>query len=354
MPRDAWAALLAALPLVFAPGCLTASRVAYTPDELRRRVSELAPGLPAADLVVPYELPPEAIERARRAVSSAAGDEQRLEQLVKALFDPRVFGLRYAADTTTTGAEALLARRGNCVALASVFIGLARALGLDARYIDASSRVHETRYGDDGAPVSFGHVTAMVLLGNQRIGLDFARAGTFRWYQELDDLEALAHFYNNRGYELLDQAQARGEAPDWEASARLFRLATEVKPTFARAWNNLGIAAARLGRRPEAAAHYRRAMTLDPRLAAPRANLGALRLLEGDLPGALEALESAADLEPAGAHIQFQLAVARLRSGNREGAIRALRRTLSLREGYPGAEALLQQLAPAAPGAGGR
>ena len=90
------------------------------------------------------------------------------------------------------------------MALASAFVGLARHVGLDARYIDASSRVHETRYGEDGTTVNFGHVTAMVMTGQEKIGLDFEQVGPFTWYRVLDDLEALAHFYNNRGYEAVD------------------------------------------------------------------------------------------------------------------------------------------------------
>jgi Flp pilus assembly protein TadD len=311
------------------------------------------PTFPTSELVVPYELPPAVLARAQRLVAGAAGDSERVERLVKAMFDPEIFGLRFDSTATTSGAEALATRRGNCVALASVFIGLARTVGLDARYIDASSRVHETRYDADGTVVNLGHVTAVVLTGREQLGLDFARSGPLRWNRPLDDLEALAHFYNNRGFDLVELAQERGEPADWSGAARQFRLATAVRPTFARAWNNLGIAAAHLGQPGEAAAHYREAMRLDPDFPAPRANLGSLQLQQGDVPGALAALETAADLEPRGAHIQYLLGVARLRSGDREGAIKALRRTLSLRGGYPGAQALLEQLAPGSPGAGG-
>jgi hypothetical protein len=269
------------------------------------------------------------------------------------MFDPAVFGMtRDLTTTTTTGAEALRSGRGNCVALASIFIGLARSVGLDARYVDASSRVNETRYGEDGSTVHLGHITALVNTGNERISLDFARIGPFRWYQQLDDLEAVAHFYNNRGFELVDQAREAGEPPDWSEAERLFRLAVAVKPGFARGWNNRGIAAAHLGRREEAVSFYLVASQLDPAMAAPHANLGSSYLQAGDLPGALRELAAAAALAPSGAHIQYNLAVARLRSGDRAGALEALRRTLTLHAGYPGAQALMDRLAPGSPGAG--
>ena len=351
MARRVVAAVSLALALV-GTGCAGFSKQIYTPAELREALAG-RPGVPPSAVVVPYELPPQALEKARRLVEDARSDSEKVELLVKGMFDPAVFGLRDDQSDTTTGLEALEARRGNCVALASVFIGLARSVGLDARYVDASSRVNETRYGADGSTVHFGHVSALVNTGNERISLDFARIGPFRWYQVLDDLEALAHYYNNRGYELVERAREQGEAPDWAEAQRLFLLSGAVKPSFARAWNNAGIAAARQGRRAEAVSHYLQAIALDARMAAPHSNLGALYLQSGDLEEALRELAEAASLDPAGAHIQYSLAIARLRTGDRAGALAALRRTLSLRGNYPGAQALLDRLAPGSPGAGG-
>jgi len=357
MTRRIPAALSAALVLggvaLGGAGCATAQRQVYTPAELRTALAG-RPEIPPADVVVPWELPPAALERARRVVDGARTEKDKVERLVAAMFDPAEFGLvQGTVPDTTTGAEALARGRGNCVALASVFIGLARSVGLDARFVDASSRIHERRYGEDGSAVHFGHVTAMVDTGDERIGLDFARIGPFRWYQVLDDLEAVAHFHNNRGYELVDQAREAGQPPDWAEAARRFELAVAIKPGFARAWNNLGVAASHLERRAVAVDCWRRAIALDPAMAAPHANLGALHLAEGDLPAALGELDAAARLDPQGAHIQYHLALARLRSGDRPGALEALRRTLSLRGGFPGAQALLERLSPGSPGAGG-
>lgn len=352
MARRTLAAAVAVLALGGA-GCATATRQVYSAAELREVLQVRLAGVAPGDLVVPFELPPEAVLKARQVVRTEQTDGQKVEALVKVMFDPEGFGLRHDDQVTTSGAETLRTGKGNCVGLASVFIGLARAIGLDARYIDASSRVNEMHYGDDGATVNVGHVTAVVTTGSDRIGLDFAKMGRITWYRVLDDLEALAHFYNNRGYELVDRAREAGEPPDWGEASRQFRLATAVKPTFARAWNNLGIASSHQGELAEAARSYRRAIELDPTMAAPHANLGALRLRTGDLPGALESLEAAARLDPAGAHIQYTLALALLRSGDRSGAIRALRKTLLLRGTYPGAQALLEKLSPGAPGAGG-
>jgi Flp pilus assembly protein TadD len=189
----------------------------------------------------------------------------------------------------------------------------------------------------------------MVVTPRGNVGLDFARMGPFVWYRTLDDVEAVAHFYNNRAFERIDEARARGAAVDWEAAALDFRRATRVKPEFARAWSNLGMAEAALGRDADAMGSYREATRRDARLVAPRNNLGALLLRRGDVPGALGALEAAAAIPNSGPHVLYNLALARLRAGDRAGAVGALR--AAREQGYPPARRLLDELA-LAPAAG--
>lgn len=344
-------ALLGAVALA---GCGASRKLAYRPDELRALVSARAPELPPGDVTVPFEIGPERAAWARRLVRDAQTDAEEVERLAAAMLDPARLGLRYVPSVTTSAEETLRRSEGNCLALASVFIGLARAAGLQAYYIDASIRVHATRVADDGTAVNEGHVSALVRTASGNFGLDFTRLGTIEWYRVLDDVEALANYYNNRGFEMMDRAESERAPVDWPAVEREFRLAVKVLPSFARAWNNLGVAAARQGRLAEAKANYRAAAGHDPKLAAPHNNLGELHLANGELADAVRELETAAALDPAAPHVQYHLALARLRRGDRAGARQALRRALELRADYPEARALLQELGPhAAQGSSG-
>jgi tetratricopeptide (TPR) repeat protein len=321
--------------------CAT-TKLAYTQDELKAEVARRVPGLPAADVVAPFLVDPAHALAAREAIGEQNTDLDRTRALVGQLFAPDGFHLRYSWGVTTDVEETLRKSEGNCLALAAVFVGLARAVGLQAVYIDASTRVHETRQG--GAwTVNAGHVTAMVISGYERIGLDFGMMGSIVWYRILDDLEALAHFYNNRGFELLEAAQELDESA-WLQAERDFRTAVQIAPRFARAWNNLGIAASHLGRQGEAIDHYRTAIANDPQLAAPRNNLGSLYLEQGRVAEALETLAAASRLEPQGSHIQYNLALARLQAGDREGAAEGLRQAIRLRGVFPEAQAALDRL----------
>ncbi|HTN53121.1 MAG TPA: transglutaminase domain-containing protein, partial [Anaeromyxobacter sp.] len=256
--RAAIAALAASL--AGAAGCAAGERIVYSPDELRATIARRAPAVPPDERIVPYEISEAHAAQARELVTGATTDADKVRMLVAAMFDPDVFGLHYADGAVGTAEETLASRRGDCLALASVFVGLARAVGVPAQFLDASVRIHETLYLDDETSVHFGHVTAMVDTGVGKVGLDFAQLGTIVWWRVIDDPEALAHFYNNRGYALLQGARSEGAAVDWVGAARQFELAVAVKPGFARGWNNLGIAAAHLGRPDEASADYRRAI----------------------------------------------------------------------------------------------
>lgn len=339
------AAPAAALSLLHAAsGCAPLSKLAYAPGELRAEVLRRARDIKPDEVVVPFELGSSYTARAQAVIRHSGTDEDRMRALARALFDPAAFGLRYGPRATASAQEALRFSEGNCLAVASIFIGLARSVGLRAYYIDASIRLQEGRYGEAEIAVSTGHITAVVRVDAGDLALDIERIGPITRYRIIDDLEALAHFYNNRGFDRIEGQQEPARAAGWNGAARDFHLAVEVKPTFAPGWNNLGLAAARLGRYAEAIDDYRTASRLDPDLVAPLNNLGALYLQTGRPDAALEVLEAAASLDPRAYHIRYNLAEARLRRGDRHGAIQALREAIDLHNGYAMAQELLNKL----------
>jgi tetratricopeptide (TPR) repeat protein len=329
-------------------GCAARQKqLAYPPDVLRR---EVARRIPANEVVIPFEISPEHAREAQLLVSHTPDASEKVRILVDALFSPRGFRLRYMVGVPGTAEEAFLRGGGDCLALASAFVGLARAAGLEASYMDASF-LQKTEYLNEQTSVKVGHITAYVRTIKDRFGLDFAGQGRIYRYEPIDDLEAVAHYHNNLGYILLEGGERVGQE-SWAAAAHQFELATRVKPDFARAWNNLGVAEARLGRRAEARAAYRRAIALDRELPSPRLNMGALLVAAGELQEAVQELEAAARLDPTSPNVQYELGLARLRSGDRGGAARALEKAISLRGEWPAARALLDQLAAQGPAPG--
>ncbi|MBK7972899.1 MAG: tetratricopeptide repeat protein [Deltaproteobacteria bacterium] len=326
------AALLAgcaAWALVAGAGCGSWQGI-RSPAQLRAELAPRLHALPAVEIVVPHEVDADAIERAREVVGGHATISQRAQVLFDAIFADGVFGMRYTPIVTIPAGEALERHEGNCLTLASIFVGLARGVGLSAYYLDASKRVGEVDTEEE-VIVHMGHITAAVESERGTLAMDFGwDLPRGDYYRRLDDDEAVAHFYNNRGYERLDQSIRAGTELDWSGAALDFAIATEIRPDFARGWNNLGIANARLGRRLDAIHDYRRAAELDADFAAPRTNLGVLALREGRTAEALAAFDSAVAIEPKNARAHFHRGVALTRLARPGEAIAAFDRALAI------------------------
>ena len=243
----AWAAGIA--------GCATA-KLTYTPSELRAELARTASKIPPKEIVVPYEVDEQTIALTRKLIRYAKSDTDRVRIITDAFSDPEIFGMRYAATVTADAEQTLKEKRGNCLALSSAFIAIARAAGLDAFYVDGSVRIHENRYEDNhGLTIDVGHVSVMIKTADEAIGLDFAKLGRVRWYRVISDLEALAHFYNNLGSLYLQT----GELPRALSS---FETAQTLEPDASHIHYNLAIARLRLGDRLGAIQALRQAIDL--------------------------------------------------------------------------------------------
>ena len=242
-------------------GCASSKRIAYAPSELKT--------------VVPFQPTPEMVARALEYVDGSTSDAGRADMLARAITDRSQFGLTYERVATTVAPETVANGQGNCLSLTSLYVRLARAVGLTAYYVDASDRIHDLLRHDE-LIVDTGHIAATVHSERGWSLVDFTgEISNYRTFRVIDDLEALAHFYNNRGYETITVAQGTDAPVLWRRALRDFEMSSHVMPGFARADNNRGVAMSRLGD-DGAEVAYRAALVFDDTFSAPRHNLGNL------------------------------------------------------------------------------
>ena len=286
------------------------------------------------DILVPFQPTPEMVERALEYVESATSDSARSDTLVRAITDRRQFGLSYERVATTVAPETLANGHGNCLSMTSLYIGLARAVGLTAYYVDASDRVNAL-LREDELIVDTGHIAATVHTVAGWSLVDFTgEISNYRTFRVIDDLEALAHFYNNRGYETISVAQAADGKVPWERALRDFEMSTQVLPGFARAENNRGVAMSRLGNDDGAEGAYQAAVSSDGRFAAPRHNLGNIYLRRGDFELATRWYRRAIGLQGNNPFVHYHLGLAQYQSGDIAGSIASLERAIALKHDY--------------------
>lgn len=238
-------------------------------------LAPVAPALPPSPeqvMEIPAELRRQLHEQVIRPTHVP---EQRLQRLLDLLSRSSPDGLRYDADATLTVAGTWAEQRANCLSFTLLLVALAREAGLDARVQEVGQVLGW--YQERGVIYNAGHVNAGLRVADRHATLDLDRNVLYdrRGPRAISDRRALAHFYNNRGAELMaahDDAGARAH----------FEMALRMDARFAAAWNNLGVLETRAGDDPAAAAAFGNALAIAPELASALSNANALYQRTGD------------------------------------------------------------------------
>jgi tetratricopeptide (TPR) repeat protein len=230
-----------------------------------------SPPDPATIVAIPPEL--EALVR-ERVIRTTNSHERRLEKLVDVLFGPQGLALEYDGSRTRTISEAFTDRKANCLSFSLMFVALARRAGIDAHVQETD---HVLAWQGDGVLYGNGHVNVAVKVGRARKTVDIDRSvvsirGTQR---AISDERALAHFYNNRGAELMGQ----GQLP---AAGLHMAMAIRMEPEFVGAWSNLGVLHMREGSLQQAERAYLAALERNKKHAPALSNLVNLYRQAGD------------------------------------------------------------------------
>ena len=126
-----------------------------------------------------------------------------------------------------------------------------------------------------------------------------------------------------------------GDPGQWEDAIDAYRRVVSIDPTYAAAWNNLGLLLHRMGRYDEASDAYLAALNQDPQCCEAAYNLGSLHEDRGAIEEAIGDYQKALELSPDYADAHFTLAGALARHGRDGEAIKHWQRYLELDSGSP-------------------
>ncbi len=208
-------------------------------------------------------------------------DYIKLHELAYAILNQRTFGLEYD-ETTRTASETFRLRRGNCLSFSTMFVAMAREVGLEVQFQEVDIPPDWTYRND--AFVLNRHVNVRVDLASaedQVVDFNIVDFRTTYHRRTISDTRALAHYYNNMGVEHM-------QAGETATAFLYFRTAiVENDRRFAPAWTNLGTLYMRQGHPAYAEAAYLQAVKVNPGDYVAMSNLGNLYELQGD-PGRAE------------------------------------------------------------------
>jgi Flp pilus assembly protein TadD len=283
-------------------------------------------GIDPDTLVIPHAITDEMRVWVHHQVPADTPLDDRLPRLLSALVDPAGLKLEYEGRHTATAVEAFASHKANCLAFTSLFVGLAREVGVPVVYLDVDDIEKFEKEGD--LVVVSGHVSAGYNTGSELKILDFsaAPAAPYRKVRVISDLTAVSLFYSNRGAEALRAGQNEA-ALDW------LRKAVAIDPGLGRAWTNYGVALRRAGDLKKAEEAYRKALEVEPTAISAYQNLAALLRGRGQDQEAGELLALSDRLGTRNPFIYLALGDLSLSHGRLDEARRFYRKSLHLDRG---------------------
>jgi tetratricopeptide (TPR) repeat protein len=209
--------------------------------------------------------------------------------------------------------------------------------------------VEEGRLLAESARVRFDPRTGQTVLGLDTGSLTEAVAATLPMgmVRPLEPPAEAAETWFERASEWdADPAQ-------WKDALEAYRRVVTLDPSYAAAWNNLGLLLHRMGRYGEAREAYDTAVAQDPTCAEAVYNLGSLAEDEGDVERGIIHYRQALEISPDYADAHFNRAAALARTGRGADAVVHWQRYLLLDAGSPWAKiarAHLEMVEPPRPG----
>jgi tetratricopeptide (TPR) repeat protein len=324
--------LSATLSALLLNACASSEKTIYTQDEMVRELDTRVSAEMRDQIVVPFEIDDEIRQVARDITSDATSDSAKARAIVSKIIDLTGLSISYDWLSNKTAQEVFREGRGNCLAYSNLFVGMAREVGVEAVYVDVIAIERISKEAE--VIVNNGHITAGYRAGTKVMMIDFTRTPEREYlgYKVIDDLEAIANYYNNQGFLYGYFTETEGKDLDFdplEKELEMYKVALEILPTFQRARNNLGVGLRRRGKVDEAIEQYKIALEQDPDFADAHSNLGAAYYSVGRIDDALGEFRLAASISGSNAYFHHHLGIVQYQLQHYDEAITQFKKALS-------------------------
>ena len=330
--RPATGGLLLAGLALGALGCGTATKRTWTVEEIRADLNHRITPDVLARVEIPFEIDDEIRELAFRVTENLRTDKEKMRAIIRAIRHHTGGTIAYDWLSNKTAKSVFREGRGNCLAYTNLFVGMSRAVGLEAIYVDVTTIEQVTKEAE--VIVNSGHITGGIKDGPDLIVVDFTANPEREYAGEkiIDDFEAISNFYNNQGFLYGYFAEALADQGGFDPLAReieMYELALSIRPNFNRARNNLGVAYKRRGRVNAAIEQYQLALDIEPDFTEARANLASAYYSQGETDQAIEEFRIAARNDRSNAYVVYHLGVLHYHEGKYGQAADYFRQAIS-------------------------
>lgn len=294
----------------------------YMSEEIRHLIAQRVGQDVAEEIVIPFDVNEEIRSVAQKVTKGLFTDKEKLYALLHMILNKKEIDLQYDQYRTFTANESYQKGRGNCLSFTNLLIGMARSVGIDAFYVEVTE-VNEYDFSD-GLVVNQRHICAGIESSQKIEFVDFLRdAKKYFSFRKIDDLEAIANYYNNIGYDFLKEGKT-------EEAIKSFKMAIALFPNFTWAYNNLGVALSRKLDLQGAIKSYEIAMLLDPSYEAPYGNIANIYLKMGEQEKAEEFLDNLKKVKSRNPYHYISRGLLLKDKGEYEKALKEMKKAISL------------------------
>lgn len=277
-------------------------------------------------LQIPYRINAEIEEHILGRVNPSSREKVQVDQILDIIFGQ--VGLQYSLHPTRNAIDTWNVGEGNCLSFVHLFVGIARAKRLNPWYVEVED-YHRWSY-EAGTVISRGHIVAGLYFDGKLGTYDFLpyRAKSYRAFNPIDDMTAVAHHYNNLGAEALLEGNL-------VAAEENLELAHRLDLEFVKASNNLGVLYLRQHRLEEARDLFESGRLLEPEDVPILNNLARTYQRLGNREKASEVLAVLEEVDDANPFFYLYKGNLALHEGDYEAAQMHMRRALRLDSEIP-------------------
>ncbi len=254
---------------------------------------------------------------------------EKVRKLQDILYNEEFLHIQYDDTNTYTAIETFSARRGNCVGVMNLYIGMARYIELDANFQTVRVQPSWDRRGD--LLVLSEHINATGRFsGSRHYIVDFTPEIALQQLTSrvISDQAGRALYFNNLGVEAL-------LANDLNEALVYFKNALFLNSELAIAWNNIGTVYGRLGNNVFAEYSYKMAFSADDRSATAINNLAKFYARNGDDSTAAQYRRAIEQFNNRNPYYHFAQGALAFEDSDLQSAQRSFERALRLKREEP-------------------
>lgn len=328
--------LIAVIVMAMASGCGTVNKKTYTEkltkDALQQHAENVLTEEEMTYFKVPYAINDELALLAKSVQDLRLTKTELAKKVALLLLEEETgLGITYSRNCNLTALEVYGQREANCISYTNLFIGMARAIGIDANYAEVTEVESFDKVG--GTVVYNSHICAVVFQGPKPYLVDFSLRSypQYHSWRVIDDREAAASFYNNIGsYHILSATTL-----DDFAKARIYyQIAAKLYPNLPQVYNNMGVLLLRENKLEEAELMYRKALEIKPGYFAPYSNLSNIFISRGEVDRAIGLMREAVSASPENHFAYLTLARLYIKIDDFEAAESALKKALGINKRF--------------------